>query len=75
MDRVESRFGESLEREFERLTRDDDDTAAREILAAGTAIPIVREETPGGHVIHVFPDGHEELVRVDRKAAAEILGA
>lgn len=75
MDRVEGRFGESLEREFERLTRDDDDSAAREIWAAGMTVPIVRDDTPVGHVIHIHPDGREELVRVDREAAAKILGA
>lgn len=75
MDRIESRFGESLEREFERLTQEDDDSAAREILASGMAVPIVRDDTPAGHVIRVYPDGREELVRVDREAAAKILGA
>lgn len=75
MDRVDSRFGESLEREFERLTNDDDDSAAREIWAAGLAVPIVRDDTPAGHVIHIYPDGREELVRVDREAAANIVGA
>ena len=65
---------EDLDAEFERLAFEDDDTAAREILASGHPICIARDDTPAGHVIRVYPDGREELFRVDREAAARILG-
>ena len=65
---------ETFEQEFDRLIREDDDSAAREILASGMPISIARGDTPPGHVVRVYPDGREELVAVDREAAARILG-
>jgi hypothetical protein len=64
---------EPLESEFERLIMEDDDTAAREILASGVSIHITYPDTPSGYVVEVHPDGREELVWVDREAAARIL--
>lgn len=63
-----------LEADFERMAIEDDDSASREILASGRPIHIARDDTPPGHVLRIHPDGREELVRVDRDAAAEILG-
>lgn len=53
---------------------DGDDTAAREILASGMPIHVAKDDTPAGHVIRVHPGGREELILVDRDAAARILG-
>ena len=64
----------SLEAEFDRAVREDDDTAAREILAAGHPIDTADDDTPVGHVVRIHPDGREELVRVDWEAAALLLG-
>ncbi|WP_454882974.1 hypothetical protein [Sphingomonas oryzagri] len=66
--------GGRLEADFERMAVEDDDTAARKMLTSGMPIHIARDDTPAGHVIRVYPDGREELVRVDREAAAKILG-
>ena len=74
MDRVEAKFGESFEREFDRMARHDDDSASREILASGMPIHIANDDTPEGCVIRVYPDGREELIRVDWEAARRILG-
>lgn len=74
MDRVDSRFGESWEREFERAAMIDDDTASREMLASGMPIHISRDDTPAGHVVRIHPDGREELIRFDWAAAARTLG-
>lgn len=63
-----------LQDDFDRLAREDDDSAATEMLASGIPIHIVRDDTPKGHVIRVHPDGREELVAIDRQAAAAILG-
>jgi hypothetical protein len=63
-----------LDVDFEILTKDEDDSAARAMLAAGIPIHIVRDDTPQGCVLRVHPDGREEVVRVDRDAAAKILG-
>lgn len=63
-----------FETEFERAIMEDDDSAARAILASGRPIHISRADTPAGHVIRIYPDGREELIRVDLEAAAEILG-
>ena len=65
---------ETFEEEFDRLIREDDGSAADEILASGQPISIAREDTPAGHVIRLYPDGHEELVRVDWDELASILG-
>ncbi|MBX9815414.1 MAG: hypothetical protein K2X76_11995 [Sphingomonas sp.] len=51
-----------------------DDRAARMLHAAGKPIHITRETTPDGHVIRIYPDGREELIRVDLDEAARILG-
>lgn len=75
MDRVDSRFGEEWEREFEREAMIDDDTAASETLASGSPIHIANEDTPAGHVVCVHPDGREELVEFDWAEAARTLGA
>jgi hypothetical protein len=74
MDKVFDRHDDRLDTDFERMAHEDDDTAALEILAAGMPIHIVRADTPAGHVIRIHPDGREEVVRVDREAAARILG-
>lgn len=63
-----------LSADFERAAALDDDTAARDILASGMPIDIARDDTPEGHIIRVYPDGHEELVKFDRAAAAKLLG-
>lgn len=63
----------TLEEEFDRLAFEDDGSTAREILASGQSIPIVRDDTPHGHVIRIHPDGREELVKFDRESAAAIL--
>lgn len=71
---VDGYRGAGFEQEFEREIAADDDTAARDILASGTAIHIAREDTPAGHVVRIAPDGREELIRIDRDEAASILG-
>lgn len=63
-----------LARDFDRAAAIDDDTAARDILASGMPIDIARDDTPDGHVIRVYPDGREELVKFDWAAAAKLLG-
>lgn len=73
MERVVADY--DLSADFARAAALDDDTAAREILASGMPIHIARDDTPEGYVIRVFPDGHEELIKFDRAAAAKILGA
>jgi hypothetical protein len=65
---------EDLEVEFDRMAFEGDDSASRAILAAGRPIYIAREDTPPDHVIRVYPDGREEIVLLDREAAAKILG-
>lgn len=60
--------------DFERLAIGDDDSAATAMLASGMPIHIARNDTPPGYVVRIHPDGLEELVRVDREAAAAILG-
>ena len=70
----EAPIHETFEEEFDRLIREDDGSAADEILASGQPISIAREDTPAGHVIRLYPDGREEIARVDREAAARILG-
>lgn len=64
----------AFEAEFEREIVKDDDSAAAEMLATGRPIHIARDDTPAGHVIRVFPDGREELIKVDREALAAKLG-
>lgn len=64
-----------LEADFETMIADDDDTAGRIMLAAGIPIHVVRAETPTGYVVRVHPDGSEEVVPVDRDAAAQTLGS
>lgn len=64
----------ALDGDFEQAAAIADDTAAREMLALGLPIHIARDDTPAGHVIRVFPDGREQVVAVDREAAARILG-
>lgn len=71
MDRVDL---SAFEREFEEEIAKDDDSAAREIWAAGDPIHISREDTPPGHVVRIHPDGREELVRVDFDELAAVLG-
>ena len=44
-----------LEADFETMIADDDDTAARIMLAAGIPIHVVRAETPTGYVVRVHP--------------------
>ena len=65
----------SFEAEFHAAIMEDDDTAAREILASGIPIHIARDDTPAGHVIRVHPDGREELIKVDLDAATALLGS
>jgi hypothetical protein len=48
-----------LSADFDRAAALDDDTASLEILASGMPIDIAREDTPAGHIIRVYPDGHE----------------
>ena len=64
----------SFDAEFEHDIMQDDDSAAREILASGMPIHISRDDTPLGHVIRVHPDGREELVTVDLEEARRLLG-
>ena len=64
---------ETFEQEFDRLIREDDDSAAREILASGMPIYIAREDTPDDHVICVHPDGREELLAVNWDDIADLL--
>ncbi len=71
MDRVDI---SAFEAEFEREIVDDDDSAAREILASGKPIDISREDTPKGFVLRVHPDGREELIKVDWEALGALLG-
>jgi hypothetical protein len=47
---------------FEAEALADDDSAAREILAAGRPIHLRRPDTPKGCVIRRWPDGREELI-------------
>lgn len=63
-----------LEADFDRMAFEDDGSAAHEMLAAGIPIHVANDDTPPGHVVRIYPDGHEELVRLDREAAAKILG-
>jgi hypothetical protein len=63
-----------LSADFDRAAYIDDDTASREILASGMPIHIARDDTPDGHVIRIYPDGREELIRFDWAAAAKLLG-
>ncbi len=64
---------ESFEDEFDRLIREDDGSAADEILASGQPIYISRHDTPADHVIRVQPDGREELIAVDWNDIARLL--
>ena len=52
------------EEEFLRELESDDGAAAREHLAAGLPIAYCEADTPPGHVIKKYPDGHRVLVRV-----------
>jgi hypothetical protein len=63
----------SFEQDFERDIIMGDDSASRAILASGLPMHIARDDTPAGHVIRIYPDGREELMRVDRDEAARIL--
>lgn len=63
-----------FEEEFEREIAKDDDSEARRLLASGHPIHIAREDTPEGYVIRIYPDGREELVKVDIEALVAILG-
>jgi len=51
-----------------------DDTAASRMLASGQPVHIVRPTTPEGFVTRIYPDGREELIRVDLAEAARLLG-
>ena len=64
---------ESFAEEFDRLIREDDGSAADEILASGQPIYISRDDTPADHVIRVQPDGREELIAVDWDDIARLL--
>jgi hypothetical protein len=55
---------ETLDEEFDREIRLDDDFAARDRLARGLWIAYREADTPPGHVIREHPDGRRELVRV-----------
>jgi len=50
---------------FPELERDDD-SEAREQLAAGHPMVYREASTPAGHVIKKYPDGRRELVRFHR---------
>ena len=65
---------ETFAEKFDRLIREDDGSAADEILASGQPISISREDTPEGFVIRLYPNGHEELVKVDWDELALTLG-
>jgi hypothetical protein len=43
----------------------DNESAAREHLAAGRAISYREDSTPPRHVIREYPDGHRELIFID----------
>lgn len=60
-DRASDRF----EAEFDRSVRDDDDCVSKALLAAGIPIHVRRPQTPAHHVVRIYPDGREELIRVD----------
>lgn len=66
---------EAFAEEFEREIMHDDDSASREILASGHPIHVVRDDTPAGHLLRIWPDGREEIVLFDRDEAIRILGA
>lgn len=51
--------------EIEAALWEEDDTAARDHLAAGFPIYYSEPDTPGDVVIKEYPDGHRELVRFD----------
>jgi hypothetical protein len=51
--------------EIEAALWEEDDTAAREHLAAGFPIYYSEPDTPTDVVIKECPDGHRELVRFD----------
>ena len=76
MDKATDPFDmEAFEAEFEREIIHDDDSASREILASGTPVHVVRDDTPAGHLVRIWPDGREEVVLFDRDEAIRILGA
>ena len=64
----------SLDAEFERDAMEEDGSAAEEILASGMPIHISRDDTPAGHVVRVYPNGREELVRIDWDEMRRLLG-
>lgn len=74
MDRAFDQDRSDLAADFERLAVEDDGAAAMAMLASGLPIHIVRPDTPSGHVVRIHPGGREEVVRVDREAAAKVLG-
>ncbi len=70
----EGSSSETFAEEFDRLIREDDGSAADEILASGQPISIARDDTPQGYVVRLYPDGREELMKVDWDELALTLG-
>ncbi|UTW51914.1 hypothetical protein KFF05_00475 [bacterium SCSIO 12827] len=56
---------EEIWKAIRRASKKDDDTAARERLAAGFPIYYSEDDTPAGLVIKRHPCGRRELVRCD----------
>ena len=70
---VDGVASETFEQELDRLIREDDGSAADEILASGQPIYISHDDTPADHVIRVHPNGREELIAVDWSDIARLL--
>lgn len=66
---------EAFEVEFDRSVRHDDDSVSKALLAAGRPIHIRRPDTPPHHVVRKYPDGREELVRIDVRNFARRRGS
>ena len=64
--------GADLWSAMEIALRSEDETAAREHLAAGFPIYYSDARTPEGTLIKEYPDGHRELVRFDQDGEHDV---